>query len=146
MKQQTTGKNCRGCLTYKPLTEFQKVGRGDKLRARCRNCHNITMRPRCKEHYNENKPYYLSKNKKARQQAAQLIQDYKIKNAICADCKLPHPPWRLDFDHLDPETKFKAVSQLCTHSKARIIQEIQKCEIVCANCHRDRTYTRRKKS
>jgi len=46
----------------------------------------------------------------------------------------------MDFDHVRGK-KLKAVGQLLTsRSLAVVIAEIAKCDLVCANCHRERTY------
>jgi len=43
----------------------------------------------------------------------------------------------LDFHHRDPNKKeFSVSGMLWTHSKKRILEEIAKCDILCANCHR----------
>jgi hypothetical protein len=47
----------------------------------------------------------------------------------------------MDFDHVGE--KQKEISGLIfTHSTRRLVAEIDKCEVVCANCHRVRTYQR----
>ena len=53
------------------------------------------------------------------------------------------PPFILQFDHRDPTTKRFIVSQTWMSSEARILKEAAKCDIVCPNCHRDRTLRRR---
>ena len=47
----------------------------------------------------------------------------------------------LDFDHLDPKTKIFNIAQAITHCYAWqvIMEEINKCRILCSNCHRIRT-------
>ena len=51
----------------------------------------------------------------------------------------------LEFDHLGKEPKKATISQLKfnNYSIETIIKEIEKCEVVCANCHRRRHYVRR---
>ena len=75
----------------------------------------------------------------------EAINDYirGIKEATpCADCGKYYGYWIMDFDHVGK--KSFNVSDHRTHTKRLDIvkQEIEKCEIVCANCHRDRTYSR----
>ncbi|MGE0401237.1 MAG: hypothetical protein AB7T06_31300 [Kofleriaceae bacterium] len=43
----------------------------------------------------------------------------------------------LQFHHLDPTQKDLAISQVITNgwSKERILREIAKCRVLCANCH-----------
>jgi hypothetical protein len=138
-------KICSKCLLLLPETDFYRKT-PTNLRSDCKSCHKLTMRSRSKEHYNENKEYYRKRNERSRKELAQLIKQYKIKHNICTDCKLPHPPWRLEFDHIDPKLKTAEVSTLTSFSKEKILKEISKCQIVCANCHRDRTYYRRMQS
>jgi len=50
----------------------------------------------------------------------------------------------MDFDHLDPKTKVVKVSALIFEgSRQLLLDEIAKCELVCANCHRERTHQRK---
>jgi rRNA-processing protein FCF1 len=50
----------------------------------------------------------------------------------------------MDFDHRDPTTKRIAVTRMIGRAgTARILEEVAKCDIVCANCHRLRTVLRR---
>src|SRR6266571_6113589 len=49
----------------------------------------------------------------------------------------------MQFDHRDPLTKKFLVCQTWLSSEARILREAAKCDIVCPNCHRDRTFRRR---
>jgi len=51
----------------------------------------------------------------------------------------------MDFDHRDPTTKFKGVTRMIFGSIERMLAEAEKCDIVCANCHRLRTFDRRSK-
>lgn len=47
----------------------------------------------------------------------------------------------LEFDHIDPTTKsFNIATGLKAVSKTRLKQEIQKCQVVCSNCHRKKTF------
>ena len=50
----------------------------------------------------------------------------------------------MDFDHRDPSAKTMQVSDLVGKSKSwsRIAEEIAKCDLVCANCHRIRSFER----
>ena len=73
-------------------------------------------------------------------------QDYvnAVKSAgVCADCKKSFHPVAMDFDHgNNPKTRSVA-SMVSGAYRLRLIQEeIAKCELVCACCHRVRTWTR----
>jgi len=59
----------------------------------------------------------------------------------CADCG-EKDPLVLDFDHVDPKSKFKSVAKMLSghYSWISVLKEIDKCEVRCANCHRRKTY------
>ena len=64
------------------------------------------------------------------------------KDVPCADGGRNFPPHVMDFDHVEGE-KASDVSQLVYTSTTRALrEEVAKCEVVCANCHRDRTQRR----
>jgi hypothetical protein len=71
------------------------------------------------------------------------IQSIKLERG-CADCGYNAHPAALDFDHLPEfEKRYKMSTVAAGISKALIEAEIEKCEVVCANCHRVRTANRR---
>ena len=66
------------------------------------------------------------------------------KKAPCADCGVIYPPYITDFDHVNHETKLMNISRMRSKHMAigKIIEEMDKCDVVCANCHRERTNKR----
>lgn len=62
----------------------------------------------------------------------------------CADCGYKAHPAALHFDHIEGSDKLLNVSQMSSRSEAVILNEISKCEVVCANCHAIRTANRSK--
>jgi len=55
----------------------------------------------------------------------------------------------MDFDHREGEEKLFNISALNANrwvSVAQLLAEIKKCDLVCANCHRERTHQRRQRS
>lgn len=65
------------------------------------------------------------------------------KSKPCADCGGMFPPVAMDLDHRDPTDKVTDVSKLAVstgkNAVAKLLAEIEKCDVVCANCHRVRT-------
>lgn len=73
-----------------------------------------------------------------RKQARALVR--KAKDVPCADCGERYPPIVMDLDHVRGE-KVRNVARMVRdrHSLKSIEAEIEKCEVVCANCHRLRS-------
>ena len=81
------------------------------------------------------------RRKKSRTKIRKFLQEYKSTKR-CADCKEYYPYWIMEFDHL--KNKNFTISQFSskTMSMKIIKEEISKCEVVCSNCHRNRTFNR----
>ena len=64
-----------------------------------------------------------------------------IKDRPCLDCGESFPSYVMDLDHRAGTTKVSSVSQMLASSPWKKIEaEIAKCDVVCANCHRERTH------
>lgn len=61
-----------------------------------------------------------------------------LKSNPCVDCGQTFPPEAMDYDHFRGD-KVSGVSQMWSWSPEKVQLEISKCELVCANCHRERT-------
>jgi hypothetical protein len=95
-----------------------------------------------KRHYEANKQSYLSRNKKYRQSIRLYIQAMK-EASPCHDCGTSYPYYVMDFDHLDSQNKENDINFLSNTGRIGAVKrEIEKCELVCANCHRIRTHQR----
>lgn len=68
----------------------------------------------------------------------------ELKRAPCADCRRTLDPVCMDFDHRPGTKKLGSVSSLIWAGLQVVLREIAKCDLVCANCHRLRTHTRRR--
>jgi hypothetical protein len=68
----------------------------------------------------------------------------QLRAVPCMDCGGRYAPCAMEFDHRDPSTKRSAVTRMISHtSVSRMLAEVDKCDIVCSNCHRRRTFDRR---
>ena len=97
-----------------------------------------------KEHYAANRQRYLDqsaalKRKIRLERTTYLIEFFK--KHPCVGCG-ENDPVVLEFDHLRDKA-FDIATGLVDRSWASILAEIEKCEVVCANCHRRRTARRR---
>lgn len=92
-------------------------------------------------YYQKNKKAYLERNQLKRARMREWLIEQK--NKPCADCRGSFPYFVMDFDHREGEDKKLIVSRaICALSWRRMLEEIAKCDLVCANCHRVRTYKR----
>jgi hypothetical protein len=68
-----------------------------------------------------------------------------LKRAPCTDCGGRFPPICMHYDHRDWRTKQRPVATWTSAGALRqMLEEIERCDLVCANCHAIRTGARRK--
>jgi hypothetical protein len=96
-----------------------------------------------RKHYYANREYYIKKSYKKRNELREWVYNLK-KETPCMDCKKSFPYYVMDFDHIKEQGyKINTISRLInTGSIRQVKEEIEKCELVCANCHRIRTFSR----
>ena len=88
-----------------------------------------------KEHYQKNKSKYKANLYAKRKRNFEYMLSLKSKSK-CARCEENHPAC-LDFHHLDPNSKIKTVAKMLSDVSLKTLQEeISKCILLCANCHR----------
>jgi hypothetical protein len=96
-----------------------------------------------REHYTRHRQAYISRNvanMRVRRRAVKERVWHHLANQACVDCGEPDPLVP-DFDQVDPKNKRKEIYWLAqgNHAWKTILEEIGKCEVRCANCHRLRT-------
>lgn len=70
------------------------------------------------------------------------ISIYKIKKG-CSVCGYNEDPVAMHFDHKDPKTKKKSIAHMLEYAIKTLIEEIRKCDVLCANCHCIKTHRER---
>ncbi len=139
-------KKCSNCRKNKLLENFYKRKTGPRVGQyyeKCKDCY----KSRGRDYYFKNREKQLELAKKRKQRYISERKKFfeEIKSKPCADCGRIYSPWVMDFDHRNGELKLGNVSKLALRkfwSIARIKEEIEKCDLVCANCHRERTHSR----
>lgn len=131
-------KACSKCKTIKPISEFNFKYRLAGIRhSYCRECgKQITQ-----SHYRRNKQAYLNRNTRTNARHRELIR--LAKSRPCADCGIQYPYYVMDFDHRDASTKSFMLSDVPRATRTSLVNEIAKCDVVCSNCHRERTQQRK---
>lgn len=138
MTSDEATKRCSRCKEQFPLSSFYKNNsRKDGLGSQCRACTNLSS----KEHYRRHKPDYLQRNKRTRRRQRTAILDIKS-SSPCTDCGQKFHPFIMEFDHREPETKVFPIGRLGGRIGKQIRDEMKKCDLVCANCHKLRTFRR----
>jgi len=75
------------------------------------------------------------------QENIQFVTELKM-TLGCSDCGYKEHPAALDFDHLPGHVKRRDISRLLRMHRNTLVVELAKCEVVCSNCHRVRTWQR----
>jgi hypothetical protein len=85
----------------------------------------------------------VRRSKERKQELVQMIAALKVERG-CVDCGYNAHSVALDFDHLPQFEKKQSVARMVLYARAweTIMAEINKCEVVCSNCHRVRTAQR----
>lgn len=96
------------------------------------------LRASRRKHYANNKDQYKRRNDDLRVKTAAII--VAAKSNPCMDCGRSYPPYVMDFDHRDPGTKRGTITAMARYGVKTLLAEIAKCDLVCANCHRERTW------
>ena len=118
--------------------EFNKHSkRKDGLQDYCRSCTSWHLK-----HLYETTSYRESKLKRlseVRKELREKVYKYLEENP-CVDCG-EKDIVVLDFDHIEPSKKAGTVYSILGNSTRwePVLEEIKKCQVRCANCHRRRT-------
>jgi len=86
-------------------------------------------------YYYENKEKEKNRAKDRKKYLVQWLQEYKEGlSCPCGEDRVP----ALDFHHRDGEEKTMRISKMprSGYSKDVILEEINKCDVICSNCHR----------
>jgi hypothetical protein len=131
---------CGRCKEKKAPDEFawRRKSRGQRDNY-CRACRTAYKH----EHYSRNKQRYIDS---ARRRTERIIAERTaylvsfLREHPCVDCG-ESDPLVLEFDHLR-EKRFSIGRGMRERPWKAVLAEIEKCDVVCANCHRRRTNRR----
>jgi len=92
--------------------------------------------------YERSSSVHVDYHTNSRQRRREFID--KLKDVPCVDCRVKYPSYVMDFDHVRGE-KVMDISDMIgvAVSMEKLLDEIAKCEVVCSNCHRERTHRQR---
>lgn len=136
--EEGTTRVCRRCLVEKPIEQYSWYRIGEKSRqTQCKACANA----RAMENYRQNAQRYKDHARAGMARTRKKLA--ALKSNPCSDCGVSYHPYAMDFDHARGE-KVADISYMLRHRFPwwRIEEEIIKCDLVCATCHRLRTLAR----
>lgn len=125
-------KKCTKCQEQKENSEFHvNNGHKDKLSSWCKKCAITTA----KSHYQfKSKDNIKRWSKRAKHKLVMIVNQIKSQYQ-CYFCKEPDACC-LDFHHPNQDKIDNVKDILDTKNKPRLFEKINKCIVVCANCHR----------
>jgi 5-methylcytosine-specific restriction endonuclease McrA len=135
-------KKCTCCGEFKPESEFHWRNKLlGKRRGYCKKCQAEKHR---KWYENEDnakvvKERTKERNARLRDESRRYVYDY-LCNHPCEICGESNPA-ALDFHHRNPRKKVKEIPKMISggYSLKSIQSEIDKCRVLCSNCHRKKT-------
>jgi formate dehydrogenase assembly factor FdhD len=130
-------KICSACRQEKALTEFHRLH--DGYQWVCKECRRRDSRARYKANPERRAENTRQRRRELREWATELKRDQP-----CVDCHQSFHPAAMHWYHVRDSKEF-LISDMTMRglSRDRILGEIAKCELVCANCSAVRTYERR---
>lgn len=128
-------KYCHRCKTYKPVEEFSKNrSKKDGLQVSCKECFKTINNNSYKNESNKRKKQVRENAERIKNINREIVSEHKNLNPCFFCGETEH--CCLDFHHIDPTQKDKEVSLLISYSTERLKKEIDKCVVLCSNCHR----------
>lgn len=129
-------KKCNKCKKIKDITQF-KFRADNKYDCYCKSCRSEYQ----KERYSKTRISQIEKNTLYRINSPKKTWFQELKSQLsCSKCGENHPAC-LEFHHKNPQEKeFTISSMIGRKRKELILEEIKKCVVLCANCHRKEHY------
>jgi 5-methylcytosine-specific restriction endonuclease McrA len=137
-------KICSKCGVAKDETEFfVKDNKLNRLHAQCKLCYKVHRKNYYTAHYTKYKHEYLLRAKLRREKLRSEFRTNMLKYmsdkacVVCGEADIRV----LELDHINPKDKSFSVSQAVKlgHNWSEVLTELEKCQVLCANCHKRRT-------
>lgn len=121
-------KRCANCGEDKPRSEFYpRYGTSvQRLQSWCKQCVGIAQRA----------PHHAARRRERHLELVRRLAE--LKAHPCVDCDVQYPPPVMEFDHVRGTKKFPISA--ANLARKDLVEELAKCELRCANCHRMRHY------
>jgi len=136
------GKVCSKCYAFKSASDFHKdKGTPTGLAYYCKECANSSAREHHKKRASD--PSWSQKRRDKLRESARLskLKAIEYLGNGCFDCGRVYPAYVYDIHHLDGNTKLDNPSRLLRGDWEVAKAELDKCVLLCANCHRERHHS-----
>lgn len=125
-------KLCAKCNIEKQLQDFRKDrSNNDGYRYECKVCSRAQQNGVYAIKYGAKA---IIRNRARYKERADFVSEYKLAHPckVCGEAEIAC----LDFHHLDPNEKEHLVSSMMGRNMEKLVEEINKCVVLCSNCHR----------
>lgn len=132
-------KRCAACKTWQPVEQFSIRSKfAGTLQRLCRKC----LRPYRRAWYQRHRDEAIQRITETRKERKEWFKT--LKDRPCFDCGKRFHWYVMDFDHRPGEVKRLGLAPMVNYgfSREEILKEIARCDLVCSNCHRMRTWLR----
>jgi hypothetical protein len=123
-----------------------KCGNEPRAFGKTKSWGRICLNAAARANHAKNKVRNNARSREYTSRRKRVVVEYvnAVKASPCTDCKQCFHPAAMEFDHLPGSTKsFNIAALVHRAGKLDLIKaEISKCELVCSNCHRVRTWKR----
>ena len=131
-------KKCTKCQRELPLDNFRWKNKAEgRKHSQCKDC----QKAQEKQHYQESAERRESVRLTANYQKTtnmQLVEEARMSG--CKKCGEMRP-YVLDFHHRDGDEKIATINRMIKSASVQTLQtELKKCDVLCANCHREFHY------
>ncbi len=137
-------RQCTVCFSMLDTADFYVINKTrNRLHSQCKRCYKIKREAFKVDHYEKYKEAYRLRARLRKNEIKLKLQNklYSyLKDKCCEDCGFKDLR-ALDFDHIEPTEKSFGIAKAISYGYKweKITKEIEKCRILCANCHRIRT-------
>lgn len=137
-------KICSKCRIMKPFTEyFFRDKKRNKLHAQCKVCYRAIRAVSYTKHYEKYREHYRERARIRSMIFRTVYRENLVRYLLhhpCTECG-ESDIRVLEFDHIDPKSKSFNIARSYQYASSwhQILLEIDKCRVLCANCHKRRT-------
>ena len=136
-------KICSKCKRELPITMFRWRNKSlGKLHSQCKDCESQSEKLRYIQS-KERQQIILNNTLSYKERNQQIVEN--LKQCGCQKCGEKRS-YLMEFHHIDPSNKSNTIAHMIkSSSQEHLEEELKKCIVLCANCHREFHYFEKQK-